>query len=280
MPLLLNGFTDHTINTGEVEIGYSVGPDNGPTLLLLHGTTGRRDGFLTLIESLIDSYKIVVMDQRGHGYSGHTPNAYRREDYARDIRYVMEKACVEPTIVWGHSMGGGNAIALANDAPENLSVLVLEDPVAFGQVRPKKSGGGSPVAHFRAQFDLLDQKLSIEDMIPKLMEMNPEQSELSAAWKAECLLQMDMELLRSVAEETAPGLDDPAGMLANIYVPVLLVHADPDQGGVLPHEYLASIVPDSESFTVVDIPGASHSINRDHLDQLLPIVLPWLAKHA
>ena len=41
MALLLHGFTDHTINTGEVEIGYSVGPDNGSTLLLLHGVTSR-----------------------------------------------------------------------------------------------------------------------------------------------------------------------------------------------------------------------------------------------
>ena len=41
MVLLLNGFTDHTIDTGEVEIAYSTGPDNGPTLLLLHGLTDR-----------------------------------------------------------------------------------------------------------------------------------------------------------------------------------------------------------------------------------------------
>jgi len=47
MALLLKGFTDHTINTGEVEIGYSVGPDNGPTLLLLHGATSRRDSLFS-----------------------------------------------------------------------------------------------------------------------------------------------------------------------------------------------------------------------------------------
>lgn len=54
MALLLHGFTDHTINTGEVEIGYSVGPDHGSTLLLLHGVTSRRDGFLRVIDSLVE----------------------------------------------------------------------------------------------------------------------------------------------------------------------------------------------------------------------------------
>ena len=105
MPLLLNGFTDHTINTGEVEIGYSVGPNNGPTLLLCHGVTSRRDGFLRVIDELVGDYRIITMDQRGHGFSGHTTGAYDRFDHARDIRFVMENVSKMPTVVWGHSMG-------------------------------------------------------------------------------------------------------------------------------------------------------------------------------
>ncbi len=77
MPLLINGFTDHTIDTGEVEIGYSVGPDNGPTLLLLHGVTSRRDGFVRVIKELVKNYRVITMDQRGHGYSGAGHNINR-----------------------------------------------------------------------------------------------------------------------------------------------------------------------------------------------------------
>ena len=46
MNLLIDGLEHHTTDTGEVEIGYSVGPVNGPPLLLLHGVTSRRDGFV------------------------------------------------------------------------------------------------------------------------------------------------------------------------------------------------------------------------------------------
>ena len=120
MALLLNGFADHTIDTGEVEIAYSVGPNNGPMLLLLHGVTSRRDGFLQVIDALVNDYHIVTIDQRGHGYSGHTPGAYSREDHARDIRFVMENVCKEPTIVWGHSMGGANSVAMANNPPRRI----------------------------------------------------------------------------------------------------------------------------------------------------------------
>ena len=110
MALLLKGFTDHMINTGEVEIGYSVGPDNGPTLLLLHGATSRRDSFFRVTDSLTPNFRVIAMDQRGHGYSGHTPGHYLREDHARDIEFILKNVCKEPSIVWGHSMGGGNAI--------------------------------------------------------------------------------------------------------------------------------------------------------------------------
>ncbi|MBN4064587.1 alpha/beta hydrolase [Dehalococcoides mccartyi] len=280
MPLLLNGFTDQTINTGEVEIGYSVGPNNGPTLLLLHGVTSRRDGFLRVIDKLVDSYRVIAMDQRGHGFSGHTPGAYGRDDHARDIRYVMENVCVEPTIVWGHSMGGGNSIAMANGAPGNLKAVVLEDPSAFGRVRPKRTGGNPTANIFETQLGFIDQGLSVEDMAPKLLELTPNQPEYFAAWKAECLLQMDTDLLRSVVEGNSSGFDDPAAMLANIDVPVLLLQADPDAGGILPDDHLASIVPDNDSFTTVKIDGAGHNINREYPELMLPVVLPWLAEHA
>ncbi|HIF72389.1 MAG TPA: hypothetical protein EYQ61_07540 [Dehalococcoidia bacterium] len=70
MRLLLDGFTHHTVNTGEVEIGYSVGPGNGPAMLLLHGMSSRRDGFMHVTGILSEKHKVFMMDQRGHGYSG------------------------------------------------------------------------------------------------------------------------------------------------------------------------------------------------------------------
>ena len=280
MALLLNGFTDYTIKTGEVEIGYSVGPDNGPTLLLLHGVTSRRDGFLRVIESLADNYRVVTMDQRGHGYSGHTPGAYDREGHARDIRFVMENVCKEPTIVWGHSMGGSNSIAMANNAPSNLKALVLEDPAAFGQQRPVRLDANPTVNTFQVHLALVDAGLSIEEMTPKLQAASPGQPEYFAAWKAECLLQMDDDILRGVVSGNYKGFDDPAAMLANIDVPVLLVQADPDAGGILPDDFPASIVPSKSSFTVVKIPGAGHNINREFPEKMLPIVLPWLVEQV
>ena len=280
MPLLLNGFTDHTINTGEIEIGYSAGPDNGPTLLLLHGVTSRRDGFLRVIDGLVNDYRVITMDQRGHGFSGHASGAYEREDHARDIRYVMENVCKEPTIVWGHSMGGGNTVAMANNPPSNLKAVVLEDPAVFSRVRPEGANNSPTMNGFQLHLSFIEAGMSVDQMTPKLQEATPNQPEYFAAWKAECLLQMDVDILRGVVAGTYRGFDDPAEMLANIQVPVILLQADPDTGGILPDDYLTGILPDNDSFTSQKIVGTGHNINREHPEEMLPVVLPWLEKHA
>jgi pimeloyl-ACP methyl ester carboxylesterase len=280
MPLLLNRFTDHTINTGEVQIGYSVGPDNGPTLLLCHGVTSRRDGFLRVIDELIGDYRIITMDQRGHGFSGHTPGAYDRFDHARDIRFMMENVCEESTVVWGHSMGGGNSVAMTNDPPANLKALVLEDPAVFGKTHPVRTDSSSTVNTFQVHLGLIEQGLSVEEMAPHLQAGSPGQPEYFAEWKAECLLQMDADILRGVVSGTYGGFDDPAALLAAIKVPVLLLQADPDAGGILPEDHIGGMIPENDTFTMKKIVGAGHNINREFPELMLPVVLPWLAEHA
>ncbi len=280
MPLLLNGFTDHTINTGEVKIGYSIGPDTGPTLLLCHGVTSRRDGFLRVIDELVGDYRVITMDQWGHGFSGHTTGAYDRFDHARDIRFVMENVSEAPTVVWGHSMGGGNSVVMASDPPENLKALVLEDPAVFGKVRPARTDSSPTMDTIQILLGLIEQGLSVEEMAPHLQVASPNQPEYFSAWKAECLLQMDADILRATVGGTSRGFDDPAQILADIKVPVLLLQADPDAGGILPDDYIAGLIPDNETFTMKKIIGAGHNINRDFPELMLPIVLPWLAEYA
>ncbi len=276
MSLLINGFTDHTINTGEVEIGYSVGPDNGPTLLLLHGATGRRDSFMRVMDSLTPNHRVIGMDQRGHGYSGKTPGHYLREDHARDIQFVLKNVCKEPSIVWGHSMGGGNALVATDGNPELVRALIIEDSgFRRGATGPRSN---SPTAvTFRAHLEMLEAGLSLEELTPKIREMSPDQPDYYAAWKAECLLQLDIEIIRNSVSGAARGGGDAAEMLSKINVPFLYLQADPDAGGSNTDESLEEIIPKRDNFTVKKIIGAGHNINREHTELLLPVVLPWLA---
>lgn len=276
MPLLLHGFTDHRINTGEIEIGYSVGPDNGPTLLLLHGATSRRDGFMNVVEPLSKNHRIVTMDQRGHGYSGHTPGHYQREDHVRDIKFILDNVCKEPSILWGHSMGGGNAASTTADHPDLVTALVLEDAGMRRRTGNPSSNNTPTASVFRQHLELIDSGLSLEQLTEKVREMSPGQPDYYAGWKAECLLQLDTEIIRNSVSGAPRGGDDPADILARINVPVLFMQADPASGGSNTDEYAAEILPKRDNFTLKKIVGAGHNINREHTELLLPVVLPWL----
>ena len=280
MVLLLNGFTDHTIDTGEVEIAYSIGPDNGPTLLLLHGLTDRRDAFPTVIDTLDEMHRVVAIDQRGHGYSGRTPGHYSNDDHARDIRYILENVCQSPTVVWGHSMGGANAIAMAADPPEQLKALILEDPAIFGRARSTRAGGAPVNSPFGASLELIEAGISAEEMASRIAQSEPGMPDYYAPWKAERLAQIDPEVLRDVVAGRRRGVQDPKESLAKIDCPVLLMQADPDKGGILQDEFLAEITPKTGDWTVVKVVGAGHVINRNHPELALPIVMPWLAAHS
>ena len=280
MALLLNGFTDHTIDTGEVEIAYSTGPDNGPTLLLLHGLTDRRDAFPTVIDTLDEIHRVVAIDQRGHCYSGRTPGHYSNDDHARDIRYILENVCQSPTVVWGHSMGGANAIAMAADPPEQLKALILEDPAIFGRARSTRADGAPVNSPFGASLELIEAGISAEEMASRIAESEPGMPDYYAPWKAERLAQIDPEILRDVVAGRRRGVQDPKESLAKIDCPVLLMQADPDKGGILQDEFLAEITPKTGDWTVVKVVGAGHVINRNHPELALPIVMPWLAAHS
>lgn len=276
MDLLIQGFEHRTTNTGEVEIGYSEGPANGPPILLMHGVTSRRDGFFRVVDALTPAWRVITMDQRGHGFSGHTPGAYARADYARDVRHMLDTVIGEPTVVWGHSLGGGNATEATASDPALIRALVLEDPALFGPSPPPIAEDSPVRANFRLFLSLVESGCSLDEMTAKLLAHNPGQGELQSRWKAVCLRQMDVEMLRNVAEARPLGSSDPRDLLARIACPVLLVQADPAMGGILADDYLASLAPDRESFTVARLAGTGHNINRDHPEELLGAVLPWL----
>ena len=69
-------------------------------------------------------------------------------------------------------------------------------------------------------------------MIVRQKATNPNQPEWVAAWKADCLAQMDIDLLRITASGEYKHGGEPVDALAKIGCPVFLVRADPTAGGI------------------------------------------------
>src|SRR4051812_22105246 len=94
----------------------------GP-LLMLHGVAGssRTYAFLEL--------PAVRFDFRGHGASDRAPGTYRLEHYVSDAVSVLSE--VGPSLLAGHSLGGVVAWTVAQQRPDLVTGLFLEDPPLF-----------------------------------------------------------------------------------------------------------------------------------------------------
>ena len=101
------------------------GPEEAPTILLIHGWLESMDLWHFQIRELARDFRIVAYDLRGHGRSGQPRNdRYDDEVLADDMQAVLE-ATLPPDQVClaaGHSLGGMTIVSWAGRYPELVHV--------------------------------------------------------------------------------------------------------------------------------------------------------------
>jgi len=108
-----------------------LGPEDGPTVVLLHGFPECWYGWLPVARRLADAgYRVVVPDQRGYNASAKPTGvaAYRLPTLAADVAGLIEAAGADGTgsanaHVVGHDWGAAVAWWLALDHPERVATL-------------------------------------------------------------------------------------------------------------------------------------------------------------
>ncbi|GAB2589276.1 hypothetical protein GCM10027168_22720 [Streptomyces capparidis] len=98
----------------------------GRPLLALHGHFQEARTFTALAGELAPRWRVVALDQRGHGRSDR-PEDFSRQGYVRDAAALLDHLGLGPAAVLGHSLGGVNAYQLAAWRPELVTALVVED---------------------------------------------------------------------------------------------------------------------------------------------------------
>lgn len=104
-----------------------LGNPAGPKLVFLHGLLGSAANWRKVTSLLEGDYHILVFDQRGHGRSFQPALGYSPENYAEDLKQILDEIGWERVILVGHSMGGRNALAFSNLWPQRVIGLVVED---------------------------------------------------------------------------------------------------------------------------------------------------------
>lgn len=103
------------------------GPEEGRKWLFVHGLMGYGQNWRRIIQGLEKTERCLAFDQRGHGRSFKPESGYAPEDYANDIKTIVDELGWEKFILVGHSMGGRNVLNFASRFPEKISHLIIED---------------------------------------------------------------------------------------------------------------------------------------------------------
>jgi pimeloyl-ACP methyl ester carboxylesterase len=102
------------------------GPPGAPTVLLLHGWTATADlTWFAAYEPLGEHYRVLALDNRGHGRGIRNGRRFRLEDCADDAAALLRVLGVDRVIVCGYSLGGPIASLLWRRHPEIVAGLVL-----------------------------------------------------------------------------------------------------------------------------------------------------------
>lgn len=104
------------------------GPPEAPPIVLLHGGHQSAHSWDLVSLHLARRYRVLALDQRGHGDSEWARNAdYANHTMSLDAEAFMDALGLERPILMGHSMGGRNAMLLTKRDPARLRALAIVD---------------------------------------------------------------------------------------------------------------------------------------------------------
>src|SRR5512147_2927842 len=119
-------FRDATVSANGLRFHYvEWGDATAEPLLCLHGITQTAHSWDEVAEALSSDYRVICLDQRGHGDSDWAPHGeYNRRAMAADIDAVSDALGLSKFLLCGMSMGGINSITFAAQHPDKVRALV------------------------------------------------------------------------------------------------------------------------------------------------------------
>lgn len=255
------------------------GDPDAPPLVLLHGGNQSAHSWDLVSLHLADRYRVLALDQRGHGDSEWNRGAdYSIETMAGDVEAFLDVCAIESPVIFGHSMGGMVTLALTHRCPELARAAVVID------VGPEISETGTRLigefVHRNIEFD------DIEEFLDRVEQYDPyrKRAHMERTLKYNLLRRADGRYVSKTDRRRffpkdegggprlrgAPGLDE----LGVLKLPVLVVRGG--ESNVLlpePAERFAAALPQGR---LVTVPACGHNVHSQNTLGFLDAIEPFL----
>jgi pimeloyl-ACP methyl ester carboxylesterase len=255
----LADLTHHSIASydgGELHV-IERGPSDAPPLLFVHGVMLSAEIWRYQLRELAGPFRVLSLDQRGHGQSRAGRDRYGMDQLGRDLAAVLEALDLRHAVLIGHSMGGMAVQTFCIRHPdvlaERVDGIVLTNstarPVPMGhRIRPVADkavrASTTPPRRLSADASFLGARYNLgRDALPSHVRYT---YELSAATPPEVAVGsvlgfVDMDLRRA---------------LRDVHVPALVIAGTRDR--LLPPRHSQAIAANLPGARLVLLPDCGH----------------------
>jgi pimeloyl-ACP methyl ester carboxylesterase len=270
------GFTSRNVEIGGLKFHYTDWAGAGPPLVMLHGLTGHARTWDHTAAALSERYRVLALDQRGHGDSDWAPQ-YGLAPMAGDFLGFLDALELAEVTLMGLSMGGLVSFVFAAAHPDRVTRMVIMD--IGPEIAP---AGATNVANSLAANDVFRSE---DEAFAQARSANPRPTDATLRHRVSHNLRplRDGTLtfkfdkaLRSPRALFDHTQDELWAAWRAVSCPVLLVRGD--DSDVLAADTAQRMLAENPRVSFASIPDCGHSITLDSPLGLLDVVSPWLAR--
>ena len=241
------------------------GAQDKPVLMFCNSLGTNLHMWDTQMPAVLNHFRVVRYDRRGHGKSGVPAGPYNMEMLGRDALSVLDAAEVEKTSWCGLSMGGMVGMWLGANAPQRVNRLILSNTSAY--FPDKEIWNGRIKTVLDKGLPAIVQGTLERWFTAGFREREPKKIE----WLSEMFLRTDPEGYIACGEAVRDM--DHREIIKSITAPTLVIAGRHDPATTVEHgEFIRSRIPGA-SMTVLD---AAHIANVEQPHDYTDAVLGFL----
>jgi esterase len=271
-----NGFTSRTVGINGLTFHYTDWGGSGAPLVMLHGLSGHAHTWDHTAAALSDRYRVLALDQRGHGDTDWAPQ-YGLNPMSEDLLGFLDALDLAEVTLMGLSMGGLVSFVFTAAHPERVTRAVIMD------IGPEIAPAGS--ANVASSLAAKDVFSSEDEAFAQARAANPRPADATLRHRLRHNLRLlpdgtltfkyDSALRRNPRALFDLTPDQLWAAWRAMACPVLLVRGD--DSDVLAADTAQRMLAENANVSFASVPDCGHSITLDRPEGLLEAVSPWLA---
>lgn len=237
---------------------WVAGPEEGPTLMFLHGATMDHRMFNAQVEALHNDYRLLVWDAPGHGQSQPLSGDFRLEHCGADVLAVLDQEGVEQAFLCGQSLGGYIAQHAYLQAPERIRALIII--------------GSTPIAKAYSRLEVWLLKISLPilrwwpyEHFIKTVARFITRVDVVREYALEAMNQIPKTPYLKIWEGVTLSITSAGDSGKTVHAPLLLIYGEEDSLGTISRD-MPLWAEQSDNAILQAVPAAGHNANQDAPD--------------